>query len=93
MTTQTGKTTYVNEYTNLQNVLKELDAIVKREEKRHMMDMHLDFTTLDVVMEVIGMLDNEINYEPSDDCSTGEPPISASEMHTASWEQHRLLHS
>ena len=55
-----------NETTRLQNILKELDAIVKREDKRHLMDQHLMIRTLDALKyEIIPLIDYEVNYDPT----------------------------
>lgn len=86
-------TTYVNEYTVLNNILAELKEVIKREGKRHQMDQHLTFSMLALLEdEIIPMLENELDveYEPDE---TGEPPMTADEMHSAAWAQHRELHS
>ena len=55
-----------NETTRLQNILKELDAIVEREDKRHLMDQHLMIRTLDALKyEIIPLMDYEVNYDPT----------------------------
>jgi len=54
-----------NEYHRLQEVVDLLKAIQERESKRHEMDAHLTPHTADVVLEVIGMLEDEIDYDPS----------------------------
>ena len=54
-----------NEYHRLQEVVDLLKAIQERESKRHQMDEHLTSHTADVVLEVIGMLEDEIDYDPS----------------------------
>ena len=54
-----------NEYHHLQEVVDLLKAIQERESKRHQMDEHLTPHTADVVLEVIGMLEDEIDYDPS----------------------------
>ena len=55
-----------NETTRLQNILKELDAIVEREDKRHLMDQHLMIRTLDALKyEIIPLIDYEVNYDPT----------------------------
>ena len=41
--------------------------------------------------EIIPVLENELDYDPTDDMG-GEPPITAAEMHTAAWKQHQELH-
>ena len=54
-----------NEYHQLQEVVNLLKAIQEREGRRHQMDEHLDPHTADVVLEVIGMLEDEIDYDPT----------------------------
>lgn len=85
---------YQNEIENLSLILKQLEAIVKRESKRDMMDQHLTSSTLSLLEdEIIPMLDNELNYVPSCDTSyDGEPPLTMAEMHNIAWRQHQELH-
>lgn len=87
---------FLNEYYKLADVLEELKAISQRENKRHMMDQHLTPSMLALVEdEIIPMLENEMDYEPSDEelGYGGEPPMTADEMHIAAWRQHQELHS
>ena len=88
-------TSKLNEYHKLADVLEELKAISQRESKRHEMDQHLTPSMLAMVDdEIIPMLENEMDYEPSDEDLGygGEPPMTADEMHTAAWRQHQELH-
>jgi len=88
--------TNLNEYHKLANILEELKAISQRESKRHEMEQHLTPSMLAMLDdEIIPMLENELEWEPSDaDLSyDGEPPMTADEMHTAAWRQHQELHS
>jgi len=56
----------LNEATRLQNILKELEAIVRRENKRHQMDQHLMIGSLDVLEdEIIPLIDEIVNYDPT----------------------------
>ena len=80
-----------NEYHQLQEVVNLLKAIQEREGRRHQMDEHLDPHTADVVLEVIGMLEDEIDYDPTPN-EPGEPPITAAEMHAAAWKEHQEMH-
>lgn len=85
-------TNYVSEYTVLNNILAELKEVTKRENKRHQMDQHLTFSMLALLEdEIIPLLENEldVDYEPDE---TGEPPMTADEMHSAAWKQHQELH-
>ena len=54
----------MNEYTRLGLILKDLQLMQKREDKRHMMDVHLTFQTTEVLDEIVDLLENElISYE------------------------------
>ena len=84
----------MHEHTRLNKILKELQDLVQRENQRHLMDMHLNSLDVSVLEdEVIPALEAIVDYEPSDEELTGEPPISASEAHEAAWKQHQALHS
>jgi hypothetical protein len=80
------------EYHQLQLVVDALKAICAREDKRHQMDEHLDPHTRDVIAEVIGMLEDEIDYDPTP-TESGEPPMTMDEMHTAALKEHLAMHS
>ena len=67
-----------------------LNQISLRESKRHLMDSTPGLT--DMLDEVIDIMTNFLDWEPSDADLTGEPPITAAEMHSASWKQHQELH-
>jgi len=83
-----------NEYATLSRILKELEAVVERETHRHLMDSHLCSHHLSILEdEVINGLEAIVDYTPSDDELTGEPPLTASEMHEAAWKQRQALHS
>jgi hypothetical protein len=56
------------------------------------MDEHLDPHMRNIIDEVIGMLEDEIDYDPTPN-EPGEPPITADEMHTAAWKEHLTMHS
>lgn len=81
-----------NEYHQLKLVIDALKAICAREDKRHQMDEHLDPHMRNIVDEVIGMLEDEIDYDPTPN-ELGEPPITAAEMHAAAWKEHQAMHS
>lgn len=56
----------LNEYKNLEIILNELKAIVQRESKRHEMDGHLTLSTLALLEEeIIPLLQNELDYDPT----------------------------
>ena len=80
-----------NEYHQLDLIVKQLRAVLEREDRRNMQDEQLATGTYNVVEEVIAMLEAEIDYDPTPD-EPGEPPMTAAEMHTAAWQQHQELH-
>ena len=88
----------INEYTHVENVLKDLKAIIEREDKRHMMNQHLT-TSMKMLLEdeIIPQLENELDFDPTPehlwDNSGGEPPVTLDEMHTAAYNQKREMHS
>jgi len=54
------------ELTKLQRILKELEDIIDRESKRHIMDEHLTHSMRDLLEdEIIPMLEAELNYDPT----------------------------
>jgi hypothetical protein len=54
-----------NDYQQLKEVVNLLKAIQERESNRYEMDRHLNYQTFDVIDEVIGMLEDEIDYDPT----------------------------
>jgi len=54
------------ESAKLERILKELQSIIEREKKRHMMDEHLTHSMRDLLeYEIIPMLEAEVNYDPT----------------------------
>tara|TARA_B100001142_G_C13865947_1_gene474138 strand:+ start:43 stop:270 length:228 start_codon:yes stop_codon:yes gene_type:complete len=54
------------EQTKLERILKELQSIIEREKKRHMMDEHLSHSMRDLLeYEIIPLLEAEVNYDPT----------------------------
>ncbi len=88
----------INEYTVLKRILKELNEVVARENKRPMecADLTLSFLAL-LEEEIIRSLENELDYDPTPqylyDNSGGEPPVTMAEMHASAWQQHQEMHS
>jgi len=80
-----------NEYHQLQVALDALKNIRNREDRRHEMDQHLTPETANVLDEVISMLSDELDYDPTPS-EPGEPPMTASEMHDAAWREHLEAH-
>ena len=91
-TTSSTSTWKQNEYYQLREALKLLEQIKQRDDKRPLECMHLDMQTHDVLEEVIGMLQSDLDNDPTPD-EPGEPPITADEMHSAAWKQHQEMHS
>lgn len=79
-----------NDFIRLQLISSELTEMLKREEKRvSARDVQLEL----LLDDVIDKINQYIDYEPSDEEMGGEPPMSASEIHSAAWKQHQELHS
>ena len=58
--------TQISDFKRLENILKELEAIVEREDKRHLMDQHLMIGSFDVLNdEIIPLIDEIVNYDPT----------------------------
>ena len=82
----------VNEFKQVQLILKDLKAIIDRENKRHQMDEHLT-TSMRMLLEdeIIPQLENELDFDPTPehlwDDSGGEPPVTLDEMHTAAYNR------
>ena len=84
----------INEYTHVKNIVKDLKAIIEREDKRHQMDEHLTHSMRSLLEdEIIPQLENELemDYDPSPyylwDNSGGEPPVTLDEMHTDAYNR------
>ena len=56
----------VNEFTQVESIVKDLKAIIEREDKRHQMDQHLT-TSMRMLLEdeVIPQLENELDFDPT----------------------------
>ena len=82
----------INENTHVKQIVKDLKAIIEREDKRHMMDQHLT-TSMKMLLEdeIIPQLENELDFDPTPqylwDETGGEPPVTLDEMHTAACNQ------
>jgi len=93
-----GYTHRTNEYTVLKRILKELNEVVARENKRPFEYADLIPSLLALLEEeIIPLLENEIDYDPTPehlyDHSGGEPPVTMAEMHASAWKQHQEMHS
>jgi len=73
------------------NILKD---VVKRENKLHLMDMTINSCDVDTIeYEVLPLLEDIIDYAPSDDELGGEPPATTNEIYRDSFQQHQKMHS
>ncbi len=84
----------VNEFKQVELILKDLKAVIEREDKRHQMDEHLTHSMRSLLEdEIIPQLENELemDYDPSPyylwDNSGGEPPVTLDEMHTDAYNR------
>ena len=82
----------VNEFTQIQLILRDLKAIIDRENKRHLMDEHLTHSMRSLLEDlIIPNLENELDVDPTPqhlwDNSGGEPPVTLDEMHTAAYNR------
>ena len=81
----------------LERIYKELNEIVKFENSLHMMNMTLNQTDVNTLEEVISMIEDIVNYDPTPyylyDNSGGEAPMAANERLSAAWKEHLQLHS
>jgi len=79
----------------LERIYKELKEIVKFENSLHMMDMTLNQTDVNTLEEVISMIEDIVNYDPTPyylyDNSGGEAPMTANERLSAAWQEHLFL--
>ena len=82
----------VNEFKQVESIVKDLKAIIDREDKRHMMDQHLT-TSMRMLLEdeIIPQLENELDFDPTPqylwDDTGGEPPVTLDEMHTDAYNR------
>ncbi len=54
------------ESAKLERILKKLQSVIERENKRHMMDEHLTHSMRDLLeYEIIPLLEAELNYDPT----------------------------
>ena len=81
----------------LERIYKELNEIVKFENSLHMMNMTLNQTDVNTLEEVISMIEDIVNYDPTPyylyDNSGGEAPMTANERLSAAWKEHLQFHS
>ena len=82
----------ISESKHIEMIVKDLKAIIEREDKRHMMDQHLT-TSMRMLLEdeIIPQLENELDFDPTPeylwDDTGGEPPVTLDEMHTDAYNR------
>ena len=82
----------ISESKHVEMIVKDLKAIIEREDKRHMMDQHLT-TSMRMLLEdeIIPQLENELDFDPTPqhlwDDTGGEPPVTLDEMHTDAYNR------
>lgn len=80
--------------TEIQKAYNILKDVVDRENKLHLMDMTIPSCDLEIIeYEVLPLLEDIIDYAPSDEELGGEPPVTMDEMHSAAYKQHQDMHS
>jgi hypothetical protein len=82
----------VNELKQIELILKDLKAIISREQNRHMMDEHLTHSMRHLLEDlIIPHLENELDFDPTPqhlwDETGGEPPVTLDEMHTDAYNR------
>ena len=82
----------INENTHVEQIVKDLKAIIEREDKRHQMDEHLTHSMRSLLEdEIIPQLENELDFDPTPqylwDETGGEPPVTLDEMHTDAYNR------
>ena len=82
----------VNEFKQIELILKDLKAVIERESKRHLMDEHLTHSMRSLLEDlIIPHLENELDVDPTPqhlwDNSGGEPPVTLDEMHTDAYNR------
>lgn len=83
----------MNEAKRIDLIIKELQAIYIREDKRDWPYKMLPYEAPELLLEAIGLLERATEWgEPSDDYLTGEPPMSADERHAKAWQEHQEMH-
>lgn len=82
----------INENTHVEQIVKDLKAIIDREYKRHQMDQHLT-SSMKMLLEdeIIPQLENELDFDPTPqylwDDTGGEPPVTLDETHTTAYNR------
>lgn len=81
----------VNDLSKVDLIRRELRAIIAHQDSLYIEDTELGLDS--TLYEVLEILDEYLDYEPSDDDMGGEPPMTMTEMHAGAWKQHVAMHS
>jgi hypothetical protein len=81
----------VNDLSKVDLIRRELRAIIEHQDSLDIMDTELGLD--DALYQVLEILDEYLDWEPSDDDMGGEPPMTMTEMHAGAWKQHIAMHS
>jgi hypothetical protein len=73
-------------------MIKELKAIVKREDERQLGYNDLPYGSEEQLLEAIDLLEKAIEWPYEIEDSYGEPPITMAEMHSTAWKEHQEAH-
>ncbi len=84
----------MSELTILEAMNKDLQLMLKREDKRDMQDEQLFPEHREMIEEIIERLEEIIYWEPTDaDLNNAYLGHTSNERYENAWNQHRLLHS
>lgn len=88
----TEKVYVMHDDRRIELIIKELKAIVEREEKRPIGHNDLPYGSEEQLLEAIDLLEKSIEWPGDIEDSYGEPPITMAEMHFAAWKEHQEAH-
>ena len=88
----TEKVYVMHDDKRIELMIKELKAIIAREEKRPLGYNDLPFGSEEQLLEAINLLEKAIEWPGDIEDSYGEPPITMAEMHSAAWKEHQEAH-
>jgi hypothetical protein len=81
----------VNDLSKVDLIRKELRSIIAHQDSLDIIDTELGLD--DALYQVLEILDEYLDWEPSDADLGGEPPMTLTEMHAGAWKQHVAMHS
>ena len=87
-------------YSLLYHVDKKIKQMLIEDSRRHQMDAEPQVVIEaieDILQPALEQVLEVLDYDPTPeylyDNDGGEPPMTASEMHSVAWKQHQALHS